>query len=371
MNAQKLQSSVEGAGQFHLLVNDRDYQISGHCDPYLRLHRVGTRAVEVLDPEMLLDPSEEQLDAPTHLVEHGNGKGRDLQVVGEEDQFPFCFRVVVAHFSQKGGKGVSRFGETGFADMIAPQAGEAIHRQRVMPGELQLALGPCDEEGPCVCNEEEAGEIHVAAIHQIERSGFEQKAVEPANVVLACSGDVDAGWDRTPQVDLGVHLDARLGLPEIRPREECQREVDGGRIECVDGVVEIQAKIFPGIQCPGLAHEALGKVLPEPPVALFVGIRESGFGNGLAEPEMMQIRRSRIEAGGDVAQSFPPSQLGEDHADELLAAAEMADMGLGVVAFDQAGKCLAIHEIENLRENVASGIHRATPCRTRLKTSKA
>ena len=124
MNAQKLQSSVEGAGQFHLLVENGDHQIGCHCDPYLRLHRVGTRAVEVFDSQMLLDPSEEQFYAPARLLEHGHCQRRDLQVVGEEDQFSLHFRVVVAHFSQKGRKGISRFGELGFAYMIALHAGE-------------------------------------------------------------------------------------------------------------------------------------------------------------------------------------------------------------------------------------------------------
>lgn len=135
MNAQKLQSSVEGAGQLQLLVNDRDHQIGCHRDPYPRLHRVGTRAVEALDARMFLDPSKEQLDAPSRLVKHGHGESRDLKIVGDEDQFPMCFRVVVTHFSQHGGKGLTRFGELGFAHMIAAQAGEAIHRQRVVPGE--------------------------------------------------------------------------------------------------------------------------------------------------------------------------------------------------------------------------------------------
>lgn len=308
MNAQKLQSSVESAGQFHLFMNDRDHQISGH--------RVGTRAVEVFDSQMLLDPSEEQLDAPARLVEHGHFQRRDLQVVGEEDQFPFRFRVVVAHFSQESGKGISRFGQTGLADMVAAQAGEAIHRQRVVPGELQFALGPCDEEDARLGDEEKAGEIHVAAIHQIESSGLEQQAVEPANIVLARSGDVNTGWNRLPQVDLGVHLDAR----------------------------------------PGLAHEALGKILPEPPVALFVGIRESGLGHRLAKPEVMQGGGLCIETGRN-AKPLAPGQLGEDHADELLAATKVTDIGFCVVAFDEAGKCLPVDQIEKLGENVAAGIH--------------
>jgi hypothetical protein len=71
----------------------------------------------------------------------------------------------------------------------------------------------------------------------------------------------------------------------------------------------------------------------------------------------MQGRRSRIHAGGDVPQSLAPRQLGEDHADELLAAAEVTDTGLGVVATDQAVESLTMDEVENLGENEAAGVH--------------
>jgi hypothetical protein len=45
MNAQKLQSSVQGSGQAQLLVEDGDHQVNGDGNPDLGLHRVGTRAV--------------------------------------------------------------------------------------------------------------------------------------------------------------------------------------------------------------------------------------------------------------------------------------------------------------------------------------
>ena len=80
-----------------------DPQKGGHCDPYLRLHRLRARAVEVLNAQMLLDPSKEQLDAPPRFVKHGHVESWDLQVVGDEDQFLLRFRVVVAHLSQQGG----------------------------------------------------------------------------------------------------------------------------------------------------------------------------------------------------------------------------------------------------------------------------
>ena len=72
-----------------------------------------------------------------------------------------------------------------------------------MPGELQFALGPRDEESPGICDAKETLKVHVAAIHQIERAGFEHEMVEPAHVVLTGSGDVNAGGNGPSQADLG------------------------------------------------------------------------------------------------------------------------------------------------------------------------
>jgi len=136
MNTQKLQSSVERAGQLELLVEDCDYQIGGHGNPDLRFHRVGTCAVVMLDAQMSFDPAEEQLDTPSRLVKHGDGQGGYFQVVGQKDEFPAGFRIVVSHLAQQNGKGTSGFGQCGFSNMIAAQAGETIHGLRVMPSEL-------------------------------------------------------------------------------------------------------------------------------------------------------------------------------------------------------------------------------------------
>lgn len=78
MNAQNLQSSVECAGQLEPLVKDRNHEVGAHRDPDLVLHRIGGCAVVVLDPEVALDPAEEQFDAPAQLVEHRYGESRHL-----------------------------------------------------------------------------------------------------------------------------------------------------------------------------------------------------------------------------------------------------------------------------------------------------
>ncbi len=55
---------------------------------------------------------------------------------------------------------------------------------------------------------------------------------------------------------------------ERRPRKQRQAEVDGGGIERVDGVGEIDAKSVVGVQAPGDGDQGLGEVGVDSPVAL-------------------------------------------------------------------------------------------------------
>ena len=72
----ELQSFPDGCAQDM----DRD------ADPDLGLDGVVGGAMEGLDSEMLPDPFEEQFDLPSVLVPPGDGQGRQVGVVGDEDQ---------------------------------------------------------------------------------------------------------------------------------------------------------------------------------------------------------------------------------------------------------------------------------------------
>lgn len=202
MNAQYLQSSVESAGQFELLLEDSDHQVGAHRDPYLGLHRVGTRAIVVFDPQVPLDPAEEQLDAPSQFVEHGHGERRDFEVVCQEDEFSGGFRIVIPHSAQEHREVLAGLLQLWLSNMIAAQTGQAVHRLRVVAGELKVGLGAGDEKRSRPGDQRQSDEVHVATIHQIERSRLEEQTVEPANVVLPGAGDVDTCGDRAAQVDL-------------------------------------------------------------------------------------------------------------------------------------------------------------------------
>ena len=357
MNAQKLQSSVQSSRQFQFFVEDGHYEVNAHRDPYLGLHRIGTRPVVMFDTQMAFDPAEEQFDAPAQPVKLGHGQRRDAQVVGEKDQVAPGFLVVVAHLAQERREVRPGFGQGGFADLVAANSRREIHRQGALSGEAQIVLGSCHEERPGPRDPIHALEIHVAAIHHVECTGLEKQIVEPAHVVLAGDRDEDAGWDWPPQIDLRVHLDPGFGCSEIRPWKECQGEIDGRGVQSVNRVLDIEPEVLPGVERTGFAHEGLGQILPEPPVALFVGIGQSRFGQRLPEAQMVAGMRPRIEAIDNIPQSFPPRELGKRHADELLATTEMPHAGLGIVALHQAVERLSVDQIEKLGQYKSAGIH--------------
>src|SRR4030067_384713 len=85
-DAQNLENCVEAQVQVQPLLDDGYQDVHRDGDPHLRLHGILRGPEERLDPKMLLDPPEEELDRPALLVQQGDaflGKGK---LVGEEDQ---------------------------------------------------------------------------------------------------------------------------------------------------------------------------------------------------------------------------------------------------------------------------------------------
>ncbi len=126
-------------------------------------------------------------------------------------------------------------------------------------------------------------------------------------------------------LDLGAHLDARLGFLKIGPRKQGKGQVDCRGIQCVDRIVQVDAVILSDMQGPGFAHQAFGQIVPSPPIPVFVGIGESRFGNRFYETMMIKGVGLGVAAGYDIAQTVHGGHLGEKHESELLAAFEMTD----------------------------------------------
>lgn len=188
-----------------------------------------------------------------------------------------------------------------------------------MSREAQVVLGSRDEEGAGGNDPMQPQEAHVAAIHHGESARLEEQIIEPQHVVLASVNDIDASGNRATQIDLGMHFDSRLGLAEVRPGKKSERKIDRGGVQRIDRVLQFQAEIFSGIESSGFAHEGLGQVLPQSPVAQLVGVGQRRLGDRLTKTQMVKRFELRIQTRRDIAQSFAPCQSSKGHADRLPA----------------------------------------------------
>jgi len=81
------------------------------------------------------------------------------------------------------------------------------------------------------------------------------------------------------QIEQRVHLDRAFGCAKSRPGEQGQAEIDGGRIERVDGVVQFDAEVVVDVQRSGSGDENLSEIGIDAPVARLVGICQRALGD--------------------------------------------------------------------------------------------
>jgi hypothetical protein len=179
-------------------------------------------------------------------------------------------------------------------------------------------------------------EIDERPVEHVDRPGFGDERVQDPHIAELRVRDPGEGRDAAPEIEQGVHLDARLGRPEPGPGKHREAQVDR---RCIQGVhrpiplIELlEAQRFVEVEAPSLHHEALGEVGDDAPIPLLVRIGERAPGDRRAEAEVVELVRNRAEAGFDVAEVLPIRELSERHGQVLVAAGEPAHAPVAAVA---------------------------------------
>ena len=277
-------------------------------------------------------------------------------MVGEKDQFLARVGIDKADASQRPRQSLPCFGQRRLSDLIAAHAAAEDLRVGTKAREAQVVFGPRDKECSGAGDLRQSREVHVSAVEQVECAGFENERIQPQHVVGTCRTHFDLHRNRPAQVELRVQLDARFGRAELGPGKKLQGQVDGRRVQRVDRLVQLQSEILAGIKSSRPFDQSRGQILPQSPVALFVGFGQGHPRHRFAQTEMVKRGRSfGVQAFLDVAQTLAPGQLGKAHADQLLPATEVSRAN--VVACGQATERLPMDDVEDLCKNVAAGIH--------------
>jgi hypothetical protein len=266
------------------------------------------------------------------------------------------------------GKASRALGQRRLSDLIAAHAAAEGLRVRTKAREAQVVFGSRDEERAGVGDLGQSRKVHVGAVEQVERPGFENECIEPQHVVGTCRTHFDLHRNRTTQVELCVQLDARFGRTKLGPRKKLQGQVDGRRVQFVDRLVQIQPEVFAGIKSSRTFDQSRRQILPQPPVALLVGFGQGHPCHRFAQSEMVKRGRAfGVQAFLDVAQTLAPRQLRKARADQLLPVTEVSRVN--AVALGQTRERLAVDPIDDLSENVATGVRGRRSCKQAFPTS--
>src|SRR5271165_538464 len=231
--------------------HDGHQYIDRDRDPDLGFDGVFAGSVKRLDAQVHLDPAKKQLDFPAALVDLRNGERRKSEVAGQKFQPLAGFQVAVCDAAQRVwiGRGRSARGQN--HRVVRDYTRALVHRMRVTPLQAEIGFAARDKERGVERKAMEPFKIDVAAIHYVEGAGLDGQFVEDIDVMHLAVGDADEGGYVAAQVQQGVHLHSGLAFAELGPWKQFQAEIDGGRIQRVQALIQIHAHRFAGIKWPG------------------------------------------------------------------------------------------------------------------------
>lgn len=353
---------MKTVGQFQTFFEYRDQHVSADRDPNLRLDCVLAGAHKGIDPKVLLDPFEEQLDLPSLSIECGNHLGAERKVVGQKGQ---AFAILVFGNNSANHLRIVFGGlvNSEHASLIANDLSiRTIDWLGVSPLKLCVGLGSRDKERLRLMNGIKPFVVEVAAIQQIERPWLDDKIVQHVDLVGLAVRNADKAWDCAPQIEQRVEFDRALGSTKRCPRIHRQAQIDRCRIEGVDRSIQIDTQRLVDIERsrnPNQMLSIVGIDLPRP--------RRVRIGQRIAR-QRRTTKSHVVKTLGlcakidfDVAKRLPISQLRKSHCEELIQAGEVFDLVIASMRGDATPKSCQWQMHHDLRENEFALVHEGSP----------
>ena len=170
-------------------------------------------------------------------------------------------------------------------------------------------------------------------------------------------GNMHETGDAASQVKQGVHLHSGLGAAEVRPRKHRQAQIDGRRIQSVNGIVEIDSQAFAGIEPSCLSDQPLGEFSVNAPITCLVRIGERRAPNRIPKAHVVALRGLRRQTGFDVAQTLPKGKLSKRHGAILLSACERPRAVVATVALREPSEGAPRQKVHKLSEQRLANVH--------------
>src|SRR5690349_12939521 len=227
-----------------LLLHNGHQYVDGNSGPDLSSDRVLRGAIEGLDTQMLLDPAEKQFDFPTTPIQLGDRQSGQEKIVGEKHKTFLTRPIEVAHPAQSFGITPLGHGIVEHHDLIALQAGLLVDDLRIQPPAIESLFRSRHKESSGQLDAIESFEVEVAAVHEVNGTGFPDQLIEDIDFVNLSSSNNHYRGNTAAQIEQSVKFDSRLASAKLCPWKKRQAQIDGGSVQSVDGMVEFESEGF-------------------------------------------------------------------------------------------------------------------------------
>lgn len=154
-----------------------------------------------------------------------------------------------------------------------------------------------------------------------------------------------------------MQFDGSLVPPEVSPWEQRKTQVDGGGVQRVQACIQIDADRIARVQRPGDGDQDLRKIREDPPIARFVGIRQSRARHLASKPHVVEFAAHRVQARLNVAKAFAVSELSEAHRQKLVPAGKALLLMIAVIPAYTLLELVPWKVLHELRENSLAKVH--------------
>ena len=164
------------------------------------------------------------------------------------------------------------------------------------------------------------------------------------------------------QIQKGMEFYRPLAFPELGPGEKSQTEVDGGRIQGIDRLVQFDTEGIGGVKFSGFCDEDLREVGINLPVPGLIGMGKKGIaGDRSPDAQVIKSGLGCSKADLDISQTFAKSKLGECHAEVLVPTGKADHLVIAVVSIDAFSELVCGDKVHQLGKDRFPGIHALPP----------
>ena len=148
-------------------------------------------------------------------------------------------------------------------------------------------------------------------------------------------------------------------MAELSPGEQGEAQIDSGRIQRVQTVIQFHTDWISGIQRPCDTDQHLREVSVDAPVMRVIGVGQCGTRDTAVETHVVELTSQRAQTSFYVTQTVPVSQLGKGHRKILVPAREASRSSITDVPCHAATELAIRQKAQQLREDGLALVHRS------------